>query len=285
MDLAGKGAVVTGAGSGIGRGIALALAQAGADVVIADIEEDKARAVAAEIEALGRKASAATIDVRDSEQVAQLADHAWETLGAVHILCNNAGVVAPGPALNVTDADFRWQLEVNVIGVFNGMREFTRRFIEQGGDTHIVNTGSHHSIGAPTAGVAPYVACKHAVLGLADAFRTEYGDKVAYSVLCPGIINTGIWDAGRNRPAEFGGSFEGDSSNQDALTNFGMRPERVGQLVARGIENRDFFIWTHPQDIDLIEKRYSECRQSIESQWPDGPDEEHKLTPSHVSGG
>ncbi|KCZ94276.1 SDR family NAD(P)-dependent oxidoreductase [Hyphomonas johnsonii] len=283
MDLSGKNAVVTGAGGGIGRGIALALADAGANVVAADIEETKAKATAEEVAERRVKSGFFRVDVRNSEEVGRLADYAWETLGRVDVLCNNAGVVAPGPALSVSDADFRWQLEVNVVGVFNGMREFTRRFIEQGGDAHIVNTGSHHSIGAPTAGVAPYVACKHAVLGLADAFRTEYGDKVKFSVLCPGIINTGIWDAGRNRPAEFGGAYEGDERNQKALTAFGMRPERVGRLVANGIQNEDFFIWTHPQDIELIEKRYNECRETLESQWPDGPDEEHKMTPHDVT--
>lgn len=283
MQLSGKNAVVTGAGSGIGRGIALALADAGVNVIVADIEESKARAVSDEVAAKGVRSAAFRLDVRDSAQVAKMADYAWETLGSVEILCNNAGVVAPGPALDVTDADFRWQLEVNVVGVFNGMREFTRRFIEQGARAHIVNTGSHHSIGAPTAGVASYVACKHAVLGLSDAFRTEFGDKIGISVLCPGIVNTGIWDAGRNRPAEFGGKLEGDARNQNALTNFGMRPERVGELVAKGIESEDFFIWTHPQDIELIEKRYREGRDAIERQWPDGPDEEHRMTPHDVT--
>lgn len=283
MNISGKNAVVTGAAGGIGRGIALALAQAGANVIVADIEGAKARATAEEVAAIGVKSGAFEIDVRDSEQMARLADYAWETLDSVEILCNNAGVVATGAGLDVTDADFRWQLEVNVIGVFNGVREFTRRFIEQGGEAHIVNTGSHNSIGAPVAGVAPYVACKHAILGLTEAFRTEYGDKVKYSLLCPGIINTGIWDAGRNRPEEFGGSFKGHERNHQAVETFGMRPERVGQLVAQGIQNEDFFIWTHPQDLELIEKRYRESKNAMLRQWPDGPGEEHHESTHDVS--
>lgn len=282
MNIEGKGAVVTGAGSGIGRGIALALAAAGAGVIVADVEAAKAEAVAREIEAIGAKARFFAVDVRDSEAVKALADYAWATLGRVEILCNNAGVCAPGMALDVTDADLRWQLEVNVIGVFNGMREFTRRFVEQGEPAWVVNTGSHHSIGAPTKGVAPYVATKHAVLGLADAFRTEHGHQIGYSVLCPGIINTSLWEAGRNRPAEFGGRSEGDPRNAEALRSFGMNPERVGQLVVRGIEAGDPYIWTHPQDIDLIEKRHTDCRDTILRQWPDGPDDEHRLTPHSV---
>lgn len=283
MKLDGKSAVVTGAGSGIGRGIALALAKAGANVLAADIEASKARATADEIESLGVRSGHFEIDVREAQQVAALADHAWATYGEIDIVCNNAGVCAPAGALDITDADFRWQLEVNTIGVFNGMREFVRRFVEQGKPAWVVNTGSHHAIGAPTKGVAAYVATKHAVLGLTDAFRTEFGDKVGFSVLCPGIINTGIWEAGRNRPSEFGGSFSGDPRSQQALTSYGMRPERVGELVAKGIEDEAFFIWTHPQDIDLIEKRYREGKDAMEQQWPNGPDEEHKMTPHDVT--
>lgn len=282
-ELKGRNAVVTGSGSGIGRGIALALAKRGVGIIVADVEEDKARAVAKEVAALGVPSSSFKVDVRDSAQVAALADHAWSALGRVDILCNNAGVVVPQPALDVSDNDLRWQIEVNLIGVFNGMREFVRRFIEQGGPASIVNTGSHHAVGAPSKGVAVYVGTKHAVLGLTDAFRMEHGDAVDFGVLCPGIINTGMWDAGRNRPEEFGGKFEGSEQSKTALTSFGMRPERVGELVANGIEAKDFFIWTHPQSIALIEKRYREGKETIERQWPNGPDEEHRATPQDVT--
>lgn len=281
--LKGRGAVVTGAGSGIGRGIALALAKRGVGVVVADIEGEKAAAVAAEVAALGVPASSFKVDVRDSAQAAALADHAWSKLGRIDILCNNAGVVDSKPAIDFSDTDLRWQFEVNVFGVYNGMREFVRRFIEQGGPASIVNTGSHHAIGAPTKGVAVYVGTKHAVLGLTEAFRTEYGDTIDFGVLCPGIINTEIWDAGRNRPEEFGGTFEGNIQGKTALSSFGMRPERVGELVANGIEAKDFFIWTHPQDAALIEKRYREGMEAMTRQWPNGPDEEHRDAPRDVT--
>lgn len=282
MEIAGKNAVVTGAGGGIGRAIALSLARSGANVVVADIEAAKAEATAAEVVALGRQSGHFSLDVRDSKQVAALADYAWDRLGRIDILCNNAGVVAPGPVLDTSDADFRWQFEVNAGGAFNGMREFVRRFLAQGGPAWVVNTASHNAIGAPVKGVGAYVGSKHAVLGLTDAFRTEHGDQVGFSVLCPGIINTGIWDAGRNRPAELGGSFKGDAHNAQAMITYGMRPERVGDMVARGIENEHFFIWTHPQDIALVEKRYREGVETLAAQWPDGPDEEHMETPDEV---
>jgi meso-butanediol dehydrogenase/(S,S)-butanediol dehydrogenase/diacetyl reductase len=279
MEINNKGAVVTGAGSGIGRGIALALARKGATVVIADIERDRAEAVAREIEGEGRTAYAFAADVRDSKAIAELADFAWSRVGHIEILCNNAGVCLPSMAIDVSDSDFRWQLEVNVHGAFYGMREFSTRFLKQGHPAWICNTGSHHSIAAPMKGTAVYVAAKHAVLGLAEAFRTEYGDRIGVSVLCPGIVNTSLWNAGRNRPAEYGGAVEGNPRNLEAQIALGFSPERVGELVAAGIEHEDFFIWTHPQDIDLIEKRYREGKEAMERQWPNGPTEEHNQTP------
>jgi short-subunit dehydrogenase len=146
----------------------------------------------------------------------------------------------------------------------------------------ICNTASHHAVGTPTKGVATYVASKHAVLGFADAFRLEYGDRIGFSVLCPGIINTELWDAGRNRPADLGKPFSGSEQNHAALQAYGMSPEYVGELVRKGIQNEEFFIWTHPYTLELIEKRYAEGRDSIQRQWPDGPLEIHKRTPGKV---
>jgi meso-butanediol dehydrogenase/(S,S)-butanediol dehydrogenase/diacetyl reductase len=283
MDIRNKGCVVTGAGSGIGRGIALALADAGASgVVVADVQIERAQEVCAEIEAKGVVARAFGCDVRQSDAVEQLAGFAWRELGHVEILCNNAGVIKTGAGFDTTDEDLRWQFEVNVYGVFNGCRAFGQRFLAGSDRAWICNTASHHAIGTPTQGVATYVASKHAVLGFSDAFRLEYGERIGFSVLCPGIINTELWDAGRNRPPELGSAFEGSEQNHAALQEYGMSPEVAGQLVAKGIRNEEFFIWTHPFTIDLIEKRYAEGRDSIARQWPDGPQPFHKRTPGKV---
>lgn len=283
MEILGTGAVVTGAGSGIGRGIALALARQGAAVMVADVEADRAEAVAAEIEAAGGKAAACACDVRDPKAIAALAERAWAAFGHVEILCNNAGVCLPAAGFEISDQDYRWQFEVNVQGVFNGMREFAPRFLAQGRPAWICNTGSHHSIGAPTKGIAIYVATKHAVLGLAEACRTEFAGRIGVSVLLPGIVNTALWDAGRNRPAELGGAVAGDPRNGAAQATLGFSPDRVGDLVAAGIRAGDFYIWTHPQTVSLIEKRYRESADTIHRQWPHGPTEEHRLTPRDVT--
>ena len=269
MDIHGRNAVVTGAGSGIGRAIAIALAQAGAGVMVADVEAGRAQAVADEIAAKGGKAAARAADVRDPGSVAALADTAWEALGPVTILCNNAGVTATSEGFDLSDADLRWQIEVNFIGVFNGMREFGRRFREQGEPAWIVNTGSHNALGAPFQHVCAYVGTKHAVLGLSEAYRTDYaGGNVGISILCPGAVNTNIWDAGRNRPSEYGGVYQGEIANKQYLAEAGLNPADVGHMVVAGIQAEDFYIFTHAEDIALIEKRYRESRGCMERQWP-----------------
>jgi NAD(P)-dependent dehydrogenase (short-subunit alcohol dehydrogenase family) len=283
MDIKGTGAVVTGAGSGIGRGIALALAEAGASgVVVADVQQERADAVAAEIRARGVTAAAFRCDVSKAQEVESLAEFAWRTLGHVEILCNNAGVVTTGPGFATTESDLRWQFEVNVFGVFFGCKSFGQRFLKHDAKAWICNTGSHHSIGTPSVGLPTYVASKHAVLGFTEAFRLEYGNRIGFSILCPGIVNTNAWDAGRNRPDELGGPTQGNPQNQAALQAYGLSPEFVGQLVTKGITQEESFIWTHPFTIELIEKRYQECRDSIQRQWPDGPLPIHKRTPSRV---
>lgn len=282
MDIKSKVAVITGAGSGIGAGIAEAMVDAGASVVVADVEIDKAQSVADRLVAKGGRAVAYGCDVRDLAAVEGLADFAWETYGQVDILCNNAGISVQGPVLDKTPADLKWIFEVNVFGVWNGIHVFGPRFLAAGTPAWVVNTGSHHSIGAPTKGVATYVATKHAVLGLTEACRTELGDRIGFSVLCPGIIATELWDAARNRPVEFGGAETSDPATGELVRALGFPPRDVGQLVVNGIVAEDFWIWTHPQDIELIEKRYRESAESIKRQWPNGPTEKHKQTPSHV---
>jgi NAD(P)-dependent dehydrogenase (short-subunit alcohol dehydrogenase family) len=254
MDITGKGAVVTGAGSGIGRGIALALAKAGAlGVIVADVQSDRAEAVAAEVRALGARSAAFRCDVSRADSVEALAQFAWKTLDRVDILCNNAGVVTTGPGFETSEQDLRWQFEVNVFGVFFGCRIFGQRFLKNPERTWICNTGSHHSVGTPSVGLPTYVATKHAVLGFTDAFRLEYGSRIGFSILCPGIVNTNAWDATRNRPDALGGPAGGNPQNQAALQNYGLPPEFVGQLVADGIRNEEFFIWTHPFSLELLE--------------------------------
>lgn len=279
VQVKGKVVVVTGGASGIGRGIATALARAGAKLVIADIQLDRARAVADALAEEGAETAAFGCDVRDKASIEALADFAWQRFGRVDVLCSNAGVAILGPSLDVPESDLRWSFEVNVYGMWTMSQVFVRRFLEQGGPAWICYTGSHHSLAGPYKGLAVYIMTKHAVLGMADSLRAEFGDKIGFSVLCPGAVRTDLWDSGRNRPDEFGGSFEGDTRRRDASHSAGLDPVLVGQMVIEGIENGDFYIFTHPQDETLIEDRYREQSDTLKRQWPNGPTAIHHLTP------
>lgn len=272
MEIAGKTAVVTGGASGIGLGIVKALKAAGARaVVIADIELAKAEAAAAAVSGPGFEASAVACDVSSEAAVEALADTAWDRMGGVDLLFNNAGVTAAGNPMEATEQDTRWEFDVNMFGVIHGSRVFSRRFIAAGQRGWICTTASHNGFGAPYPDVAGYVASKHGAIGYAAALRSQFGDKVGYSVLCPGPVNTLVWDAGRSRPDRYGGAYAGNPVNRDYLAEYGMDPARVGELTVRGVAAEEFYIFTHPEDIDLVHARWMEARAAVARQFPDHP--------------
>ena len=201
MELDGAVAVVTGGGSGIGRGIALALARAGSTVVVADIDLDRATAVASELGTV-----AVECDVTDRDAVEQLADSAWQRHGRVDVVVNNAGVFPKfASVLDTDEREARWVLEVNLLGMWHGCAVFGKRFVEQGTPAHILNTGSENSVGIPHTHAGFYTASKHGVLALSDVLRRELPDFVGVSVLCPGMVDTGLATAPRHRHDRFGG--------------------------------------------------------------------------------
>jgi NAD(P)-dependent dehydrogenase (short-subunit alcohol dehydrogenase family) len=278
MQVADKVAVVTGGGSGIGRGIGLALAESGADVVIADIDFERAQAVAKEIRELARRAVAFKCDVTREDSVEALADFAWQEMGHVELVFNNAGIVAVGMATEATVEDLRWTYDVNVYGVWYGSLAFARRFLEKNVKGWICNTGSENALAAASIGTAIYTSSKHAVLGMTDTFRSEYAGKIGFSVLCPGIVKTEIWNAGRNRSSEYGGEFKGDAMSERAITGFGLSPELVGRHVVASIEKEEFYIFTHPHVRDASERRWTEIAAAMDRQWPEGAGPEHFTT-------
>lgn len=277
MEISGKSAVVTGGGSGIGRGIALALARRGADVVVADIDIAAATAVAESIRALGRRAEAVRCDVTSESSVEALAESAWASLGPIHLVFNNAGIVALGPAVEASSKDLKWSFEVNAYGVWYGSVAFAKRMLAAGVQGWICNTGSESAIGVASVGTAIYCGSKHAVLGITDTLRSEYAGKIGFSVLCPGMVRTNLWDAGRARPAEHGGSFQGDPVAHKAI-QYGLDPERVGEHVVDCVQKEEFYIFTHPHVKDVAVERAREIVAAMDRQWPNGAGPEHYTT-------
>ena len=262
-----KVAVVTGGASGIGRAIGLTLAQKGAHVVVADVEERRAREVADEIAAHGVRAMAVACDVSKEEAVEQLAERSWRELGRVDLLFNNAGVNGGTWLLDSSSKDLAWLFSVNVFGVWYGCKAFGRRFRDQGTSAWIVNTGSEHSLGMPHIQAGFYTATKHAVLGLSDVLRAELPPHIGISVLCPGVVKTDFWNASRNRPTELGGPAEAAKEIR-AIMDRGKDALEIGRQTVAGVERGDFYIVTHPHARGYVEKRYDEILAAFDAQAP-----------------
>ena len=259
-ELDGRVALVTGGGSGIGRGIALALAGAGMHVVVADIELDAAEAVAAE---LGAEASADSVDVTDPAAVEALAERCFERHGGVDVLCNNAGVIGPTPLGPGSVDNWRWIVDVNILGVAHVINAFVPRMVarvgDTGGEAHIVNTASMAGLRAGDGWAhSAYGASKFAVVSMSRNLRGELaGSGIGVSVLCPGGVDTRIWEAGRNRPAERGGP-EAYERPDRLLPARVLDPLVVGRHVLRAIREDALYIITHTERREQIEEASGE---------------------------
>lgn len=251
QNFEGRVAVVTGGGSGIGRGLAITLAREGMHVAVADIEQAPAEAVAEELAALGVRSMAMRVDVSDSAQVQAFADRVFNRFGAVHVLCNNAGVVTFKSILDMQLADYQWVMGVNFFGLVHGLQAFLPRIVQQGGEAHIVNTSSIGGvIPSPGRPVAAYTASKYAIVGLSEMLRGEMEPLgIGVTVLCPGLVSTRLTEAGRNRQAAFGGPEAAPGhfrTDPNSSVNAGLDPLDVGQMVLSAMRSNQLYVLTGP---------------------------------------
>jgi NAD(P)-dependent dehydrogenase (short-subunit alcohol dehydrogenase family) len=258
----GRVAVVTGAASGIGFALSERFAREGMRVVMADVEAS-ALAEAAQVLA-GREATVLpiTTDVSKGEQVDALRDKALDAWGAVHVLCNNAGVGGPlHPDWELPRSDWEWVLGVNLWGVINGIRSFIPVLLEQDA-AHVINTASMAGVITGTAG--PYSVSKHGVVALSESLYFQLlmrGARIGVSVLCPGYVRTRIMDSDRNRPVEAEPLLEPDPAVKPIVdmvrqrVEMGMDPSRVADQVVDAIRNSRFYVLTHPEMNDDVRRR------------------------------
>jgi NAD(P)-dependent dehydrogenase (short-subunit alcohol dehydrogenase family) len=258
-------AVVTGAASGIGRALAERFADEGMKIVLADVEEDALRQAEAEFREKGVDVLGVKTDVSNPEDLENLAQHTLDAFGAVHIVCNNAGVAgAWGPTWANTLDDWNWIVGVNLWGVIHGVRTFLPIMLEQGDEGHIVNTASLAGL-MPGRGI--YGVTKQAVVALSESLYNDLkvaDAKIGVSVLCPGWVDTNIMDADRNRPAELARTVDAMPDPQreamdKAVRNFlktGLQASAVADQVLEAIQNDKLYIITHPEMDFLIQERF-----------------------------
>ena len=231
----GSVAVVTGGASGIGAALGRAFAAAGCAVVLADVEGGALEATAAAIDGDVRTV---VTDVADAAAVEHLAAQAYEWFGAVHVVCNNAGVSTFNPVTAQTLEDWRWVLGVNLWGVVHGVHAFLPRLLAQGAPAHIVNTSSLAGLVSGLPDLAPYNVSKVGVVALSETLRVELamaGASVGVSVLCPGSTPTQILESERNRPRSLGAEArvpEGDAFREAVRSSFSAPGARSADDVA-----------------------------------------------------
>jgi NAD(P)-dependent dehydrogenase (short-subunit alcohol dehydrogenase family) len=262
-----KVAVVTGGGSGIGEALCRRAASLQMKVVVADIDIAAAERVQAAIAAQGHVAIAARTDVSQAGDVEKLAELAFRAYGAVHLLCNNAGIVPSGRHRHVWEyplEDWRWAFEVNLMGVVHGLRSFVPRMLaQQGVESHIVNTASVAGL-ISGSGSPVYSASKHAVVRVSEALYAslrELRASIGATVLCPGLVNTRIYDSERSRP-EYLRPAAGVAAETPELQRIAAElyanassPDAVAEQVFDAVRENRFYQITTPLYDDPIRDR------------------------------
>ena len=256
-DFSNGTAVVTGAASGMGFAFAERFAAEGMNVVLADVEANALQAAVLRLEQQERSVVGIEVDTRNRESIVSLRDQAIDRFGNIHVLCNNAGVTSSEDGWahslwEIPDSTWDW-----VLGVLYGIQTFLPHMIEHGEAGHVVNTSS---VGGIVAGSGAYSVSKHGVLSISEGLYLSLRSidaNVSASVLCPGLVNTNLINAERNRPEQFGGPTV--PAESDPTSSMGwqsaMDPSVVADRVWESIVNDTFYILPHPGWDEIVKDR------------------------------
>ena len=256
--------MVTGGGSGIGRALCLGLAREGARVVVADVDEAGMAETAQRcLDQGGSRALTVRTDVSRLGDVQALADRAFGAMGAVHVLCNNAGVAISGGLESATHADWEWVMGVNLWGVIHGIEAFVPRMIAQKQAGHIVNTASMAGLIA-SQGLGIYNTTKYAVVGLSETLQKDLRPyNIGVSVLCPMGVRTNIRQSARNRPTHLQNPAAPPGSQVELIGTY-LTAEHVAERVLRAIRANRLYVITHAEGLEPLRRRFQRMEKAIE---------------------
>jgi NAD(P)-dependent dehydrogenase (short-subunit alcohol dehydrogenase family) len=261
MEIDGAVAVITGGASGIGRATALELARRGADLVIADLHDQRAAAVVREIEHLGRRALAVHCDVTSDDDVEHLATAAVGAFDRVDILMNNAGVPLLGPPDRVPMEDWDWILQVNLYGPIRGVRAFVPAMIERGSG-YVVNTASVAGLYAYSWDSVPYITSKFGVYGFTEALALYLRPQgIGVSVVCPGLVASNFGEHAR-----FAGVDDPSGWIAPMVDFRPIEADEVGPVVVDAIREERFLVLPHPEFADLLATRGKDLDAAVAAQ-------------------
>ena len=273
-DIQGRVAFVTGGASGLGLSMARSLLKRGASVMLADRDADGLERAVAELSSETNQVASVVCDVADANEIEKAAQATIDHFGKVHIVVNNAGVGLGGQPGEIALQDWRWIVDINLMGVVHGVEVFTPLIQSHGEGGHIINTGSMAGHVAP-GGMGPYNATKYAVVGYSEGLKAELAPhNIGVSVLCPGWVRTNIHTTGFGRPSG-GPTLEQAKDDpqfqeMDAVIKGGLDPDKVADWVADCVEANRLYIFTHEMMKIGIDMKYAQIQADYDAIIEDG---------------
>jgi NAD(P)-dependent dehydrogenase (short-subunit alcohol dehydrogenase family) len=272
-DFNGRTAFITGGASGIGLALGRAFAQAGMKVMLADVETDTLDEAVNDLRKVTTDVRGIACDVADAASVDRAAQATYDAFGRVHVVCNNAGVAAAGGIDDISLENWRWVIDVNLVGVLHGVRTFLPHMRAHGEGGHIVNTASMAGM-ISALGFSPYTATKFAVVGMSEGLSVQLRpDGIGVSVLCPHFVRTRIADSGRNRQPRYGRQQPIDPTSRAAQVfadiakgvEAGIDPASVAARVLSAIRNDELYVFTHPNMREVADGRFAAIQAAMDA--------------------
>jgi NAD(P)-dependent dehydrogenase (short-subunit alcohol dehydrogenase family) len=271
-ELSGRTAFITGGASGIGLELGRAFAEAGMKVMLADVETGALERAVSSLREVTSDICGVACDVADADSVERAAQATYDAFGHVHVVCNNAGVAAGGGIDTILLDNWRWVIDVNLMGVVHGIRSFLPHLRAHGEGGHIVNTASMAGMNGGL-GFSPYTASKFAVVAMSEGLSMQLKPHgIGVSVLCPSFVRTRIGDSGRNRPARYGQPQPLDPASPAGQMvaeiarrlEAGLDPSDVAARVVAAIRNDELYVFTHPNMRDEVDARFAAIQAAMD---------------------